>query len=51
MSCKTNETDRWDYIQGDSGEKINMYVKVKQSHTGLAGSRRLRLPDFKTIGT
>jgi hypothetical protein len=30
-------------------------VKVKQSHyrplTGPEGSRRLRLPDFKTIGT
>jgi hypothetical protein len=26
-------------------------VKVKQSWTGLEGSRKLRLPDFKTIGT
>jgi hypothetical protein len=33
---------------------MSIMVKVKQSHYrlgGLEGSRRLRLPDFKTIGT
>jgi len=28
-----------------------LYIKVKQAWTGPEGSRRLRLPDFKTIGT
>jgi hypothetical protein len=38
--------------------KVKVKVKVKQSHdrhwqalTGPEGCRRLRLPDFKTIGT
>jgi len=35
--------------------KVKVKVKVKQSHlqvwTGPEVSRRLRLPDFKTIGT
>jgi len=38
-----------------TGLHVKVKVKVKQSHyrpwTGLEGSRRLRLLDFKTIGT
>jgi len=32
--------------------KLYVYVKVKVKHpcTGPKGSRRLRLPDFKTVG-
>jgi len=41
------------------GRKFNVFVKKKgkvkaiplQAWTGPEGSRRLRLPDFKTIGT
>jgi hypothetical protein len=29
----------------------NVKIKVKQSLTGTEGSRRLRLPNIKTIGT
>jgi hypothetical protein len=36
-------------------EKVKVKVKVKaiplQAWTGPEGSRRLKLPDFKTIGT
>jgi hypothetical protein len=30
---------------------VNVKVRVKNPCTGPEGSRRLRLPDFKTIGT
>jgi hypothetical protein len=44
------------YVSGDSnGSTQEMFVKGKaiplQACTGPEGSRRLRLPDFKTIGT
>jgi hypothetical protein len=38
----------------DKAKKILIYVKLAiplQALTGPEGSRRLRLPDFKTIGT
>jgi len=45
-------------INKKKGGKKNLYsvkVKVKHSHyrpgQALRGSRRLRLPDFKTVGT
>jgi hypothetical protein len=39
----------------ETNQDIRVHKKVNQSHyspcTGLEGSRRSRLPDFKTIGT
>jgi len=41
--------------EGDHLEDLNLDGKSKavplQAWTGSEGSRRLRLPDFKTIGT
>jgi hypothetical protein len=36
----------WQIIRVSKGKAISL-----QAWTGLEGSRRLRLPDFKTIGT
>jgi hypothetical protein len=51
LACNaSSDEDRW----GKAEVKLRgivVKVKVKQSLTGLEGSRRLRLPDFKTIGT
>jgi hypothetical protein len=43
------------YVINEDGTDIPKYVKGKaiplQASTGPEGSRRLKLPDFKTIGT
>jgi hypothetical protein len=56
--CNTNGEDEMftNFCQGISRE-VKTYVKVRgkeiplQGWTDPKGSRRLRLPDFKTIGT
>jgi hypothetical protein len=45
----------WNSAQVKGQKRIHISVKGKavplQARTGPEGSRRLRLPDFKTIGT
>jgi len=50
---------KWSYVRAEPVEFFPLCIKGKgkgkaiplQTWTGPAGSRRLRLPDFKTIGT
>jgi hypothetical protein len=49
------KSDKYDLLTPSSTRHIKVKVKGKaiplQPWTGPAGSRMLRLPDFKTIGT
>jgi hypothetical protein len=51
---KGKATNKMHYIKGKATNKMH-YIKGKaiplQAWTGPEGCRRLRLPDFKTVGT